>query len=67
MQSPVDGSHTSPVHGLPSSAQETGEPATQLPDWQESLVVQPFPSSQGSPLDFTGFEHSPVAGSHTPA
>src|SRR5437870_13774111 len=31
-----------------------------------SVRVQPFPSSQAVPSGAGGFEHAPVAGSHTP-
>jgi hypothetical protein len=37
------------------------------PPWQVSFAVQAFASSHAVPLAFGGFEHTPVAGSHTPA
>jgi hypothetical protein len=37
-----------------------------MPLWQVSPEVQRLPSSQGDELGFTGFEHAPVAGLHTP-
>ena len=44
-----------------------GLPLVQLPDWQESSVVQALPSLQLVPLGLLGFEQTPVDVSHTPA
>ena len=56
---PLEGSHPSSVHGLPSLQSGAGPP-TQLPPLQMSLVVQALPSSQGA---LFGVFKQPVAGS----
>jgi hypothetical protein len=47
--------------------QITGFEPVQTPDWQVSVEVQALPSLQLVPLDFAGFEHTPVAVLQMPA
>src|SRR5215831_14615326 len=47
--------------------QTTGFVPLQTPDWQVSVCVHAFPSSQAEPLVLDGFEQAPVEGSHVPA
>ena len=49
------------------AVQVTGLDPVHVPDWQVSVCVQGFPSSQIVPFAFAGLEHAPVAGSHAPA
>lgn len=66
-QMPVDVSHTPATWHESDALQTTGLPLMQLPDWQVSLTVQPFPSVQVVPLGAAGFEQTPVEGLHAPA
>ena len=47
--------------------QFTAAPPLHAPAWQLSPLVHALPSSQGVPFASAGFEHTPVAGLHTPA
>ena len=44
----------------------TGFEPEQTPDWQVSVCVQAFPSTQTVPLLFGGFVHTPELVSHAP-
>jgi hypothetical protein len=46
--------------------QVIGFAPVQLPPWQVSVCVHPFPSLQVDPFIFVGFEHAPLEGSQTP-
>ena len=52
-QAPLAGSQRAFMHG-PEAGQTTGLPPRQVPDWQVSVVVQAFWSSQAVPFAFAG-------------
>ena len=54
---PFAGSHVPASWHWSEAAQTTGFVPAQVPDWQESDWVQPFPSEQAEPFGFGGFEH----------
>jgi hypothetical protein len=66
-QTPVAGLHVPALWHWSLAMQMTGLPAAQVPDWQVSICVQPFPSLHGVPFGFAGFEQTPVAGLQVPA
>jgi hypothetical protein len=65
-QAPVEGSQLALMQ-VPEAVQTTGLLPRQAPDWQESLRVHAFWSSQAEPFGFAGWLQTPVVGLHTPA
>jgi hypothetical protein len=65
-QRPVPVSHVPASWHWSSAVQTTGFAPVQTPNWQVSVCVQALPSLQVVPFAFGGFEHWPLAGSHTP-
>ena len=66
-QVPVPGSHVPAVWHWSLAVQTTGFELVHAPDWQVSVCVHPFASSQLDPFGLAGFVQAPVAGLHVPA
>ena len=66
-QVPVAVLHTPASWHWSSAVHVTGLAPMHAPAWHVSTVVQPFPSLHALPSARTGFEHTPVVESHTPA
>ena len=65
-QAPVDWLHVPAVWHWSCAVHVTVVPL-QVPAWQESPVVQAFPSLQAIPFAAVGFEQTPVEELHVPA
>ena len=63
---PLDGSQVPATWQASDAVQTTGFEPVQVPPWQESDCVHPFPSLQVVPFDAVGFEQEPVLGLHVP-
>ncbi len=63
---PLAGSHIPAVWHELGATQTTALLPEHTPAWQVSVWVQASPSLHTEPLAFGGFEHTPVAGLHTP-
>jgi len=63
---PVAGLHVPTAWHWSDAVQTMELLPMQLPSWQVSVCVQPFPSLQRAPPGEFGVEHSPVAGLHVP-
>ena len=66
-QTPVAELHVPALWHWSEAAQITGLAPEQVPAWQVSVCVQPFPSEHELPSALAGFEHAPVVVSHVPA
>jgi hypothetical protein len=66
-QEPVIGLHAPASWHWSSAAHAIDAPTWQAPPWHVSFCVQRSPSVQGLPSALAGSEHTPVAGSQTPA
>src|SRR5437773_416233 len=64
---PVQGMQIPAAWHWSEATHVTGFEPTHAPAWHVSVCVQALPSLQAEPFAFGGFEHNPVAGSHTPA
>jgi hypothetical protein len=66
LHAPVVGLHAPTSWHWSSAAHITGLLPVQLPAWQVSVCVHPFPSLQTVPSALAGFEHAPVLASQVP-
>jgi hypothetical protein len=64
---PVAVLHVPPSWHWSLAVHATGLLPMQLPAWQVSVCVHPFPSLQAVPSSFVGLLHVPVAPSQIPA